>query len=916
MSDFSFGVNNLNFTDIQQELKDYFESLGYKYVAGGNYDLLIKTLSYITMLNSQHISNTINNLFISSANTTEAIYQLASQIGYVPRRRIPSKVTITAIYTPVAYTSNTFTVSELTFTGKNNTYTYIAKDIIFTLNTKYNYYTATFVAEEKTLASYDYYGTNEISQEILLPTTNIAKDVFDVKGTIGSSEYDWDLVNSFESTPDENSRIYFVDVNNKNEVRLLFGNSIVGQVPQSTEKITVEYYTTNGEDANGETDYETVNAISSSLIEFSNKSNYTFTFSTSFGGSDYETNEEIQRIAPKYFSSIGNHIVEKDFDDLIEYAEDYVAYADLENINTINEGLGKNYLSLVPLTFRTESLTKEDDNYPNGSFPISELQSLTIDTITYSDINTYYNGWVTLKLASPTYLWVNIQPHIEIKSNKVFTSVESKVFTELLDYVKEEYYETNIFGFDKQFRNSKLIKIMNDNSNVVSSKIDVSVSIPINKNNIIDKYFIQIPENFLQNNFEHFNNLVLHNNYTSSELLIEDRTIYCSGLEDSSYGVGNDFKRYLVSDDLSYQNSISEMFDLTFDSNNSLIGSNIKNIYINNKLISINIFPYENDGNPEEYFVNGIPLLYTQDNIQEVDTSSNLYNYSRDEKTYFVYLKYSGTSYLLGEIIMLTNPDNYYLFKEVDNRYGIRKLFTLLNISQYSSSNIIEYVFNKSIVSNNDQYNIKGYISLSQNLQQNDINLKLVSRKEIGKINLLTTPVVTITDTDIFDYDIDTVDNLINFYTVDDTTKATPVVTYEYDESSIYEYSTNDYSNEASLLLYEYKDNRFSFNQSNTIFTIYCYEKYDDCKLADIDIADGSIEFNKSLSYYPDYLTNDFVSITLTSLLDEILTDSTTIYEMSLVSQNQIGDLENINENFDTNGIMFILPNLNHCLEI
>ena len=915
-TNFSFGINNLNFNDIQQELKDYFESMDYKYIEGGNFDLLIKTLSYITLLNSQHISNTINNLFISSANSKEAIYLLAKQIGYVPRRRIPSKTTISAVFTPVTTNSETFTISQMLFSGQNTTYNFIASNILFTLDNTYNNYRAIFEAEEKTAASIDYYGTAEINQEILLPTVNIAKYNFSVKSLIGSVEYDWELVNSYDQVPDENSRVYFIDVNNKNEVRLIFGNGVIGQVPQSNEKITVDYYTTNGLDGNNETDFEIINIISSSIPELSNKSNYVFSYSQSFGGSDYESIEEIQKLAPKHFSSGAKHIVEKDFDALIEYADDFVAYADLENINYVNEGLGKNYLSLVPLDYRTESLTtKKSNNYPDGTFPVSELTNLITDSTTQEDINSYYNGWVTLQLISPTYLWVNIQPYIEIKQNKVFSNVEDRVFTNLLDYVEDENFESNIFGFDKQFRNSAFIKTMNSDSDVVSSKIDVLCSLMVSKESILDKYFLQIPENFLATNSNHFNNLILHNSYPYSELLVEDRTIYCDGLEDSNWSSGNEFERFIVSDDLSYQSSTTEMFTLTFNSAKEIIGSNIKNIYINKKLITINIYPYENiPGSPETYFVNGIPLLYSQDNIKEVNNSSYLYNYSRTEKTYFVYLKYQGTSYLFGEIVLMDDPIDYMIFKEVDDRYAIRKLLTLLNLSQFSTAEILEYTFINSLVLNQNQYSITGKISLSSSsaLYQNSMNMKLVSRKKFASIRVLSTPQITIEDSAIFDYVLDETNKYIKFYTVDDPVN--PVVIYQYDDSTVFQISTDNYSSDLSLI--NYKSNKFSFTQNNNVLDVYCYDKYDDTKLADIDISDGSITFNSVLDYYEDYNSSTSKNITLSDMLSEIVLLDSTIYQMRLLSQNQIGDLENINENFDTNGIIFLIPNLNHLQEI
>jgi len=90
-NDFKFSINTLNFDDIVTQLKDYYASLGYEYVETSNFKILLKLLSFFSMLNGQYISNEVLNKYLDSANVLEAIYAISKQIGYTPRRRIPSK---------------------------------------------------------------------------------------------------------------------------------------------------------------------------------------------------------------------------------------------------------------------------------------------------------------------------------------------------------------------------------------------------------------------------------------------------------------------------------------------------------------------------------------------------------------------------------------------------------------------------------------------------------------------------------------------------------------------------------------------------------------------------------------------------------------------------------------------------------
>lgn len=917
---FQFSASNLNYDDIQSELKNYFETLGYEFVEGGNYSNLIKVLSYISLLNGQYLSNTINNLFISSANSKEAIYLLARQVGYVPRRRVPSRTRVVSYFTPTSFSGNDFTVSSVSFSGKNNTYSYNATNVEF-IKQLDGRYKADFIAEEKATASYEYYGDNTINQDITLPETNISKDDITAQSVVNGVIYNWTLINSFQEFPDENARIFFIEVNTLNEVKLVFGNNVYGMTPSNNEKISFSYYVTNGADGNDETDFDVVSLLSSEGSNFNNISKYEFSFSQSYGGSDFETIEEIQKIAPKFFSSLGNHIVQKDFETLTEIANDYTAYASTDTVNyTGNNITGKTYLSLVPSSYRTEDFAaKEAANYPNGSFPSSEITQLAVSDDTYDTVSAYFNGWTYIDIISPTYLYVDITPHIEIQEGKNFSNIAYQVFEDLLEYVEDENYITNIFGFSKKFRDSQFYKLMLANDNVVSAELEAEISLLVNKDNILDKYFLKMPNNFLQSNKTHLSNLQAHNNYQYEELLVEDSTIFCE-VEDSEYaGTTNQFKRYLVSSDTMINEDSSKLFELTFI-DDEITSKNVLSVYINGKLVTCNIVKY-NDAN----FPRNIPLIYSQENLSTVTSNYN-YNYSRTEDTWFLYLNNSGINYLVGEIIKFTSANIYYVFKEVDNRYAIQKMFEVIGLTQYSTTDFLTYDTSKVLFTEDsmivDKYNLAGYISFSssENTVENTSNLKITSRKKIATIELTNTdPIVTIDDSTVFSHDstafgssqIKIYDNVNK-----DDSNAVNVLTLSYDNYNLYLTSTLSYSSNDSTFAY-YKDNKFKIVANAGKYEIYCYEIYDDISLATIGVENGMVQFNRNVVYYPDYKSNAFEVSSLENIFYEVFNVSeNTIYKLKLISQNQIGSLLNTNESFDTDGTQFLVPNLNHIQEI
>jgi len=913
MSDFKFSSLNLDFEGIQTELKDYFKTLDISYADSSNFSLLIKALSYSTMLNSQYIQTAINNLYLDSSNNIESTYLLASQLGYTPRMRIPSRARVNATFNGTLIDTTSFQLSNVNFIGLNNSLNYVANNVTFTKNSN-DEYTANFIIEDKIIQSLDYYGDNLVNQEILLPTSNISQDDISIKSIISGNEYEWKKITEFSDIPTQNSRVYFIEINKNNKVKIIFGNGLVGQKPQSSEKITVSYYTTSGVDGDGENEFELVSLKSNSVVDINNKSNYDFTISSSFGGKGFESINEIKKIAPKYFSSIGNSIIQHDYRVLETVAENHVAYSNLATVNYNNGNLlGTTYLALVPEDYRTET-DKTTNYYDNGTFPISEITSLVTSIEKYDEIEGHYNGWVYLNLISPTYLYIDITPYIEIRKDKDINIVSKEVFNSLLDYVEDEYYDSdNLFGFNKNYRDSSFFKIINQNDNIISSEVETSYKLVISKDNILDKKFLKIPKNFLQNNEQHLLNLINHNSYNYDKLQIQDRTLYCGGLSNGTTSTGSSFTRNIVSSDNISNNNVSKIFNLIFDTNGNVIDQDITNVYINKKMVNVSVFHYKIDKSSESFVNGNIPLYYSTDRIQDSNTEY-FYNYSDNQDAYFVYFSYNGVTYLVGEVLEISEPIKNYVLKIVENTYAVQILFENLGIQQLSNSDIFNYQFTKNVKYTNNiietQYELLGNVIFSneESLVKNNMNLQISSKKKIFSIKLLNTP--EITNDDVFTSTLDEVNSQILI--LDEDLKE--ILTLGYSGFNIEIINTDSYGTTGNYT--NYKDNMFSIEKNNNVFEIYAHEIYDGVILADIDVNGGVIYFNDNIIIYKDRLSSNYITPIpeLSETLNEIM--GSEIHSMSLVSQNSIEGLTNINASFDTDSTIFVIPNLNNVKEL
>ena len=421
MADFKFNNSLDNFEDIVQQLKDYFQTLNYTFVNGGNFDILMRLFAWHKMSTGQDISNIVNNLYLSSANNKESVFSLAKQLGYVVRRNIPSRVKCKLEFN--GNISADFTANTIRITGKNNNYDFYAENVNFTLDETTSKYTAVFDCQQKTSKTFSYLGNGSKNQTITLPETTITDDDFTLSSSIGANDYVWELAQNYDVIPDSTIAVYFLQMSDLEQTVISFGNGIVGRIPQSNEVIDIEYYITEGELANNENSFSLTNiVVQSSSKTLNNISNYTLTTGTSFGYSGNESIEEIKTNAPRYFSNLGNNITRRDFENVLQVESEYVAYSNISNQEAEDSILSLFYFLLVPSNFINQEII---DASNNQTLPVEAIENLVVSTIEYSKFEKYFSDWIYLKIASPTYFYYEIMPQIRINQYKNFNSISN-----------------------------------------------------------------------------------------------------------------------------------------------------------------------------------------------------------------------------------------------------------------------------------------------------------------------------------------------------------------------------------------------------------------------------------------------------------------------------------------------------------
>jgi len=924
---FQFALDKVKFEDINQEIKDYFASIGYDYLTGSNFDLLTRFLAWYKMNYNFEMSNVANNLFISSSNNIDVVYMLANEMGYEIRRCIPSRVKIKLVYNIVDNIlgeKENITLNNIVVRGKNNNLNYYAENVILEYNKSTNKYETEFLAFQKEYKSFNYYATGGKNQKITLPETNITVDsVYLIDETNG---IEWEKMDNFSEIPQSDSNIFFIRMNTKNQTEIIFGDGYIGKIPQFNEKYKVEYYICNDlEEANNESEFDLTKIIVfSENVELSKISNYTLSNNVSFGFNGVESLEDIKTNATKYFSNIGNNIVKNDFKNVLQIESDYFAYSNVAVDKSENSILSEYFFMLVPSNYRNFDYVVDGE-----SLPYKSIVNLSVSDIEENiNINNYYRDWVYLEKTSPTYIHFDIKPYIKLKEYKDFNIVSKRIQNNLLAYVNEY-----LFGFKKDVYSSDLIKIINNDDSILDSKIDLTFRTLISRQNILDKYRFDIYSNFLKTDQTHLNDLKNYNNYKYDTLLDEDKTVYCE-LPQSEFG----FKRSFNTSNIETNRETENIFTLRYynetkgdnlEGDLAIDKSDLNRVRINNSEIIIKQFEKTENETYTAYYFSGDDSIEESNDISVSkrfnDVFPKFYPDSSELPNIknYLYFNHNGINYLFGYTIKVPVSQSKYIivYKEITLKNYLNVLFEAIGyIYNSSQGNVVDFTYSTETIDSISYQKITGlmgkYTITAQENTNISVGLKTTSKKELFTYNL-NAKTLNVNEADVnLNFGIEQVDKYIYVYditeTIDDyifkfevaTDKITLLETKEYTENlkSIYENKLKTFKVEI-------------FKNLENIAYIYIFDIYDNIKVANIDIGGGKIMFSKDTYNFLSYPEITPKQISLIDVLNETMkTDE--IYNMQLISKNDIIKVDNILESVEGKDSIFNLPNLTSFIKI
>ena len=460
--------SNLDFNQIKTTLKDYLRSnpnfTDYDF-EGSNLSTILDVLAYNTYITSYNANMVANEVFIDSATLRENVVALARNIGYIPRSRKASRATISFFVdtsniplTPSSLTLRKGPVASTSGSFGNQSFVFcILEDITVPVFNGIATFEDLEVYQGTLLTSNFTFNSNNPNQRFILPNSGIDTDLISV--TVRDNEESTSSVKySFQDSLfdiNNESRVFFLQEIEDERYELIFGDGIFGKKLEEGNFIEVGYITSNGDSANGISQF----TFSGRITYNRNSIEYPVTSGISLlttgliasGGENIESVESVKKYAPRIYASQNRALTANDYETLIPAK----IYPETESISVfggeelIPPQYGKVFISIKP---------RSGDFLPNL---IKENIKLKL--------KKYAVAGIVPEILDLKYLFIEINSKVYYDTNLAPSSdfVSSIIQSNTTKYA--ESTELNKYG--ARFKYSKFLKTIDESHESVTSNI-------------------------------------------------------------------------------------------------------------------------------------------------------------------------------------------------------------------------------------------------------------------------------------------------------------------------------------------------------------------------------------------------------------------------------------------------------------
>ena len=469
--DFTAIKNNLKvFLSQQDEFTDYnFEASGLSSV--------LDVLAYNTHYNGLIANFALNESYLGTAQLRSSLVSLAEGIGYIPDSMNASQGIINLSLNLESLTNRPTVVtlpSGVKFDAvvDGTSYVFQTQEEIKARDNgsgSYSFTTADNIADIKVFEGTSTTKTFNITAQ----TENAAYIIPDEKIDIDTA-----IVRSFE-TPSSTAFVTFTDLRKatsltsgstvyilketpKGQYELTFGNkTVLGRSPVAGNKVTVEYLSVSGADANGAKVFTPQNQVTV------NDQNFTLqvsTVSNSFGGSDKETMESIRTTAPFQYATQNRAVTAEDYATLVQrnFGSLLSDISSFGGEDALEPEFGVIFLSLL-----------FSNAIENDTISGEAIKQATKDSIVslFKDLSV---ASFDIKFTDPIISF--IETNVFFQFNPNLTTLTENTIKDNVQNTVAQYFADNTGKFKQSFRRSNLLTLIDSVSPaILSSRMEVKM---------------------------------------------------------------------------------------------------------------------------------------------------------------------------------------------------------------------------------------------------------------------------------------------------------------------------------------------------------------------------------------------------------------------------------------------------------
>ena len=375
-------VTGLDFDTIRANLRNYIASKP----EFADYDFtdsalgtLLDLLAYNTYYNAFYVNMATNEGFLDTAQQYDSVVSHAKALGYVPISARGATANVQLIFTN-SLANTTFRSIRV---PKNTEFTTVVNGVTYVFTTPQTYTisantTSGFASHINIVEGYtlthNYVFNRTSNTSFVLPNDNVDTNSITVTVTSGGNTYSYvraDDITEVNAT----SKVFFVDADRGGMYKVVFGDGVIGNQPETASVVSIEYRVCSGSAPNGANTYSLVNTTidGQSSISIAPVGRAT-------GGAEIEDIESIRFSAPRLYETQNRSVTEQDYKNII-YRDnpDVVALSVWGGEENDPPIYGKVFVAAKPVVGTTLSLNRK--NEIRNSIRKYNVQSIDVEIV-------------------------------------------------------------------------------------------------------------------------------------------------------------------------------------------------------------------------------------------------------------------------------------------------------------------------------------------------------------------------------------------------------------------------------------------------------------------------------------------------------------------------------------------------------